>query len=63
MKDVISYGVTKPCRTEARLGDKCGSIFINIVFKKWLRKLLGPELYQQLNEEQINHNISSHDAE
>jgi hypothetical protein len=45
------------------IGFKCGSIFINLAFKKWLKCLLGEETYQILDQAQVVSNISSHDAE
>jgi hypothetical protein len=45
------------------LGDKCGSIFINLAFKRWLRELVGESIYQKLDQGQLSHKISSHDAE
>lgn len=49
--------------THNEAGEKCGSIFINLAFKKWLRELIGPENYQQLDQAQLVEKISSHDAE
>jgi hypothetical protein len=45
------------------IGYKCGSIFINLAFKKWLRHLLGESRYQLLDPTQLVTKISSHDAE
>ena len=44
------------------IGNKCGSIFIDMAFKKWLRNLLG-EKYKELDQGQLAHKISSHDTE
>jgi len=44
-------------------GAKCGSIFINLAFKMWLKNLLGERRYQELDEGQMHYKISSHDAE
>lgn len=47
-------------------GDKCGAIFINLAFKKWLRKLIGKDRYRELDQRDDAHlsdKISSHDSE
>jgi hypothetical protein len=49
--------------TNSIIGAKCGSIFINLAFKVWLRNLLGETNYQELDQGQMNYKISSHDAE
>ncbi|KAI4955558.1 hypothetical protein J4E91_001419 [Alternaria rosae] len=55
LQDVVSYQVK---RLEPALelepigsptGDKCGSIFINMKFKKWLRKILTDVHYKELD--------------
>ncbi|KAE9364684.1 hypothetical protein N431DRAFT_110243 [Stipitochalara longipes BDJ] len=67
--DVISYRVKQlhptfeiECVT-IPTGSKCGSIFINLAFKKWLRDLLGEKLYKLLDPTQLFTKIRSHDAE
>jgi hypothetical protein len=45
------------------IGSKCGSIFVNLAFKKWLRALLGEDICQVLDQAQLVTKISSHDAE
>ena len=45
------------------IGNKCGSIFIDLAFKKWLRDLLGEKTYQKLDQAQLVHKISSHVTE
>lgn len=49
--------------TNNLIGNKCGSIFINLAFKKWLRDLLGKDIYQILDQAQLVTKIRSHDAE
>ena len=44
-------------------GAKCGAIFINLAFKKWLRSLIGAERYHQLDPTKLSDKITSHDAE
>lgn len=44
-------------------GDKCGSIFVNLAFKDWLRDLIGDERYKQLDQAPMDSKISSHHAE
>ncbi|KAG4439732.1 hypothetical protein IFR05_004810 [Cadophora sp. M221] len=44
-------------------GARCGSIFIDFAFKRWLRDFIGPELYSNLDEEYFNDKIGSHDRE
>ncbi|KAH6724439.1 hypothetical protein DL95DRAFT_464978 [Leptodontidium sp. 2 PMI_412] len=67
--DVVSYKVKQLEPTfeiepvTLATGEKCGSIFINLAFKTWLRKLIGPRLYQELDQAQLVDKISSHDAE
>lgn len=45
------------------IGDKCGAIFINLAFKEWLRDLIGEDKYQELDQSELVHKISSHDSE
>lgn len=45
------------------IGAKCGSIFINLAFKQWLRDLIGPQNYNILDQTEMAHNITSHDSE
>lgn len=45
------------------IGDKCGAIFINLAFKRWLKNLIGERNYQQLDQTLLIHKISSHDVE
>ncbi|KAH6663361.1 hypothetical protein B0J14DRAFT_609302 [Halenospora varia] len=67
--DVVSYRVTrvlpkleiKSCTLAT--GDKCGSVFINLAFKQWLRELIGPVHYQELDESPIVQKITAHDTE
>jgi hypothetical protein len=40
-----------------------GAVLIDLAFMKWLRKLLGEDLYQKLDQAQPVSRISSHDAE
>ncbi|KAI4922167.1 hypothetical protein J4E90_000595 [Alternaria incomplexa] len=53
--DVVSYRVTQRSPTleleqiGKPTGSRCGSIFINLEFKKWLRMLLGEEEYLKLD--------------
>ena len=42
---------------------KCGSIFINIKFKEWLRDLLGDKNYQRLGPNIGLNKITSHTTE
>ena len=44
-------------------GEKCGSIFIDLAFKEWLRDLLGEDNYQRLDPNADSKNISSHTIE
>ncbi|KAH0538333.1 hypothetical protein FGG08_005068 [Glutinoglossum americanum] len=68
-KDVVSYKVKELQPTfelkavTFATGSKCGSMFIDLAFKKWLRDLLGEKNYQQLDQTQLVHKISSHDTE
>ncbi|KAI9776338.1 MAG: hypothetical protein M1839_000418 [Geoglossum umbratile] len=68
-KDVVSYKVKELQPTfevEAvtlATGHRCGSIFIDLAFKKWLRDLLGEKNYQKLDQAQLAHKISSHHTE
>ncbi|KAH7342511.1 hypothetical protein BKA65DRAFT_504250 [Rhexocercosporidium sp. MPI-PUGE-AT-0058] len=67
--DVVSYKVKQLEPTfeiepvTLATGAKCGSIFINLAFKTWLRNLIGHRLYQELDQAQPVDRISSHDAE
>ncbi|KAI9773911.1 MAG: hypothetical protein M1840_006137 [Geoglossum simile] len=66
--DVVSYKVKElqPFEIEAvslPTGDKCGSIFIDLAFKRWLRDLLGEKDYQKLDQGDLAHKISSHEIE
>ncbi|KAF4627180.1 hypothetical protein G7Y89_g10974 [Cudoniella acicularis] len=66
-KDVVSYRVKRLSPFEIETvtvptGDKCGSIFINLAFKKWLKKLL-PEIYHELDQTELAHKMTSHDSE
>ncbi|KAH8685431.1 hypothetical protein BGZ60DRAFT_522721 [Tricladium varicosporioides] len=67
--DVVSYKVTQVLpKLEMEpvtyaTGDKCGSVFINLAFKQWLRELIGPENYQKLDESPVVQKITAHDAE
>jgi hypothetical protein len=45
------------------IGKKCGAIFINLAFKRWLRALIGPARYHQLDPNKLSDKISSRDAE
>ena len=44
-------------------GDKCGSIFINMEFKKWLRKLLSREQYEKLDPNLDIEKFATHASE
>ncbi|KAE8452931.1 hypothetical protein EG329_013203 [Mollisiaceae sp. DMI_Dod_QoI] len=67
--DVVAYRVkqlqpTFEIERETRpTGDKCGSIFVNLAFKDWLRGLIGDERYQQLDQAPMDSKISSHHTE
>jgi len=41
-------------------GAKCGSVYIDMAFKRWLRRLLGDENYQQLDPTDVSQMVSSH---
>ena len=45
------------------IGYKSGSIFIDMAFKKWLKKLLGETNYQKLDSAELVHKITSHSTE
>jgi hypothetical protein len=45
------------------IGYPCGSIFIDMAFKRWLKDLLGEGNYRELDQGQLAHKISSHDTE
>jgi hypothetical protein len=49
--------------TNGLIGLKCGSIFIDLAFKEWLKDLLGEENYQKLDQTRLAHKISSHNSE
>lgn len=36
--------------SEITTGKKCGSIFINLAFKRWLQWHLGEDIYQELDQ-------------
>lgn len=38
-------------------------MFINLAFKQWLRELIGPVHYQELDESPIVQKITAHDTE
>ncbi|KAF2188028.1 actin-like ATPase domain-containing protein [Zopfia rhizophila CBS 207.26] len=67
--DVVSYRVIKlqPSLKLQKIGDptgkKCGSIFIDMEFKKWLRSLIGDKNYQKLDPNTEANKISSHATE
>ncbi|KUJ18836.1 uncharacterized protein LY89DRAFT_717366 [Mollisia scopiformis] len=75
--DVVSYQVKQLQPTfeiepvTLPTGKKCGSIFINLKFKEWLKWHLGEELYQELDQAEESEQeqgqrttkISSHDSE
>ncbi|KAF2658712.1 hypothetical protein K491DRAFT_755999 [Lophiostoma macrostomum CBS 122681] len=67
--DVVSYKVTQLSPTLQieqickPTGRKCGSVFINLAFKKWLRMLIGEQNYRELDPELGETKISSHSAE
>jgi hypothetical protein len=44
-------------------GDKCGSIYIDLAFKAWLRNLIGEDNYQLLDPNADFKKISSHTTE
>jgi hypothetical protein len=45
------------------LGAKCGSIYIDGNFKRWLHRLLGEEHYRRLDPRNAGQKISAHDTE
>lgn len=45
------------------LGDKCGSIYIDNNFKKWLRKILGEVNYRELDPRNAGQKIGAHSTE
>jgi hypothetical protein len=45
------------------IGSICGSVFVNLAFKKWLRQLLGADIYKELDQTQLASKIHSRDAE
>jgi hypothetical protein len=44
-------------------GSKCGSIFVDLAFKKWLRGVLGDNYYQRLDPSELDPKIGSHHVE
>jgi hypothetical protein len=44
-------------------GDKCGSVYIDLAFKNWLRDLIGEKNYEKLDPGSRGRKISSHAAE
>jgi hypothetical protein len=44
-------------------GRKCGAVYIDIAFKRWLRDFLGPTHYQKLDPNIQNGKLSSHTLE
>ncbi|KAF2473069.1 actin-like ATPase domain-containing protein [Lindgomyces ingoldianus] len=66
--DVVSYEVKQlePLQLAQigyPTGRKCGSIFINLEFKKWLRELIGDKHYQKLDPHMEMSKITSHAVE
>ncbi|KAF2115771.1 hypothetical protein BDV96DRAFT_574453 [Lophiotrema nucula] len=67
--DVVSYRVKQLAPTlqlqeiGCPTGHRCGSIFINIEFKRWLRRLIGDKYYSQLDPQLAANKISSHSTE
>ncbi|CAI6331925.1 unnamed protein product [Periconia digitata] len=67
--DVVSYTVTQlnPSLQLEKLGEptgrKCGSVFINMHFKKWLRDHIGEANYKMLDPNMEENKISSHSVE
>jgi hypothetical protein len=45
------------------IGDTCGSIFINLEFKKWLRNILTDEYYQKLDPNLDIEKLATHASE
>jgi hypothetical protein len=45
------------------IGFKCGSVFIDLAFKDWLRDLLGEDNYLKLDPTQARGKITSFDRE
>lgn len=43
--------------------DRCGSVFINMEFRKWLRNLIGPKNYQKIDQNTVMGKITSHSVE
>jgi hypothetical protein len=46
-----------------KIGAKCGSIYIDEAFKRWLKKLIGDENYKELDPRNASQKISSHATE
>ncbi|KAK0125658.1 hypothetical protein ONS95_000339 [Cadophora gregata] len=67
--DVVAYRVKslEPMFEMERItlptAARCGSIFIDMAFKRWLSRLLGPELYSQLDGGHLLERIGSHGRE
>ncbi|KAF2201018.1 actin-like ATPase domain-containing protein [Delitschia confertaspora ATCC 74209] len=67
--DVVSYKVKKlsPSLELEQIGfptaRKCGSVFINEEFKKWLRALIGPTNYEKIDPNTVMGKITSHVTE
>jgi hypothetical protein len=45
---------------DLEIGAKCGSVYIDMAFKQWLRQLLGDENYQKLDPTDVSQMVSSH---
>jgi hypothetical protein len=50
-------------RLTKRTGAKCGSIYIDGNFKRWLHELLGDRDYRELDPRNASQKISAHDTE
>lgn len=67
--DVVSYKVKRltPTFELEQIGgptvDRCGSVFINMEFRKWLRNLIGPKNYQKIDQNTVMGKITSHSVE
>lgn len=46
-----------------RIGAKCGSVFIDMNFKRWFRDLIGVDKYQVLDQTPPTYKIYSHESE
>lgn len=66
---MVSYKVKQlqPTLQLQQIGDptgkRCGSIFVNLEFRKWLRQLLGDKNYQKLDPYMEMSKITSHATE